>query len=119
VIGRGLVRAAHDGSDGGVLVAAAEMAIASGLGLRLESFDDPEAWFGESNGRYLLETDYGGIDAIRALCERRGLLFRELGRVDALPILQIAHEGPNRSTEFDCHVGVDELSKAWRGALDW
>jgi phosphoribosylformylglycinamidine synthase II len=119
VIAKGLARAAHDVSDGGVLVAAAEMAIAAGLGLTLKSLDDSEAWFTESNGRYLLETDFAAADAIRALCERRGIEFRELGRVDALPILQIAREGPNRSTLLDCHVGVDELTKAWRGTLDW
>ncbi len=53
----GLVTAAHDVSDGGLLVAIAEMAMASGLGAEL---DAPAAvaahafWFGEDQARYVV-----------------------------------------------------------------
>ena len=59
---RGLIRAgrvdaAHDLSDGGLAVALAEMAMASGIGANMSV--DPGAsahafWFGEDQGRYLL-----------------------------------------------------------------
>ncbi|MEO6199406.1 MAG: phosphoribosylformylglycinamidine synthase subunit PurL [Sphingomicrobium sp.] len=65
LIGEGLVTAVHDVSDGGILVAAAEMALAGGIGaaLSLDAFEDRvdrekmvHAWslFGESQGRYLV-----------------------------------------------------------------
>jgi phosphoribosylformylglycinamidine synthase len=54
----GAVRACHDVSDGGVLVAVAEMAMANGIGARLSAHprDVPghAFWFGEDQGRYVL-----------------------------------------------------------------
>ena len=54
----GHVRACHDVSDGGILVALAEMAMASGIGLRISTHprDIPghAYWFGEDQARYLL-----------------------------------------------------------------
>ncbi len=54
----GAVRACHDLSDGGLLVAVAEMAMASGTGAPLAAPPaglPPHAfWFGEDQGRYLL-----------------------------------------------------------------
>jgi phosphoribosylformylglycinamidine synthase len=55
----GLITAAHDVSDGGVLVALAEMAIASGIGAILEAPPGILAhsfWFGEDQGRYVITT---------------------------------------------------------------
>ena len=63
-IGRGLVRACHDLSEGGLAVAAAEMAIAGRLGLDLELarvprdegvVSDALALFAESTSRFLCE----------------------------------------------------------------
>jgi phosphoribosylformylglycinamidine synthase len=50
----GAVLACHDMADGGLLVAIAEMAMASGLGAVLEVSGDPGFWFGEDQGRYVL-----------------------------------------------------------------
>jgi len=56
LIGEGLVSAVHDVSDGGLLVALAEMAMASGIGAELDAA--PMAahafWFGEDQARYLV-----------------------------------------------------------------
>ncbi|MEO6945726.1 MAG: phosphoribosylformylglycinamidine synthase subunit PurL, partial [Nitrobacter sp.] len=60
---RGMIRAGtatsvHDVSDGGLLIALAEMAMADGIGARLD--DAPEAivphawWFGEDQARYIV-----------------------------------------------------------------
>jgi phosphoribosylformylglycinamidine synthase len=58
LIGEGLVTAAHDLSDGGLLVALAEMAMASGIGAVLDAAPDdtpPHAfWFGEDQARYVV-----------------------------------------------------------------
>jgi phosphoribosylformylglycinamidine synthase II len=58
LIADGLVTAAHDISDGGLLVAIAEMAMASGIGAALEAVPEDTAahafWFGEDQARYLV-----------------------------------------------------------------
>src|SRR6195952_4713535 len=63
------IRACHDVSDGGVLVAVAEMAMASGIGCRLITHprDVPghAFWFGEDQARYLIAVP-DGIALIRA-----------------------------------------------------
>ena len=53
----GLVSACHDVSDGGVLMAIAEMALAGDIGLTLTDALDNPLWFAEDQGRYLLSTD--------------------------------------------------------------
>jgi phosphoribosylformylglycinamidine synthase len=52
-----LITAAHDLSDGGLLVALADMAIASGIGAVVENQSgvaDHAFWFGEDQGRYVV-----------------------------------------------------------------
>src|SRR5580698_7216655 len=59
LIRRGSVSAVHDLSDGGLAIAAAEMALASGVGLELSptSLTHAHAFlFGEDQGRYLIAT---------------------------------------------------------------
>jgi phosphoribosylformylglycinamidine synthase len=53
----GIVSAAHDVSDGGLGIALAEMAIASGIGAQIPwvlEADPLKVWFGEDQGRYIL-----------------------------------------------------------------
>src|SRR6202041_459294 len=65
----GLVSAAHDISDGGLLVALAEMAMASGIGAVVEAAAKIPAhafWFGEDQGRYVLTCKNADLIAERA-----------------------------------------------------
>ncbi len=59
LIREGRVTAVHDCSDGGLLVAIAEMALAGGMGVELYAYEGklpPHAvWFGEDQGRYVVE----------------------------------------------------------------
>jgi phosphoribosylformylglycinamidine synthase len=68
-IANGLVRACHDVSDGGLLVAVAEMAMAGNTGARLSAhpreIPGHAFWFGEDQGRYVLAAPEAGI-VIRA-----------------------------------------------------
>ncbi len=50
----GLVAACHDVSDGGLLVAVAEMALAGDTGATLAAEGDHAFWFGEDQARYVL-----------------------------------------------------------------
>ncbi len=80
LIAQGLVRAAHDVSDGGWLVALAEMALAGQRGVTLAPFDElPANPFDELVAGYLLETPQPG-DVQRLLAER-GVGGRIVGQV--------------------------------------
>ena len=107
LIDSGNVAACHDVSDGGIAVAAAEMCIGSGMGLAVgpEIFAAETALV-EASGRYLVELR-GGDSNLAGLSEVANVT--ELGRVQAAPVL-----------EFDgVKLGVDQLTAAWRGTLDW
>ena len=69
LIANGFARAVHDISDGGVLVALAEMALASGFGVTvstLDVHDNVAAFaFGEDQGRYLVAATE--LEAMEAL----------------------------------------------------
>ncbi|MFT8850684.1 phosphoribosylformylglycinamidine synthase subunit PurL [Acetobacter orientalis] len=78
----GTVSACHDIADGGILVAVAEMVMASRVGCELESPTSgirPEAfWFGEDQARYLVCIKDGA--AFCADAQKNGVPARILGR---------------------------------------
>jgi phosphoribosylformylglycinamidine synthase len=56
LIADGRVTAVHDVSDGGLLVALADMALAGGIGCMIDPLTDAAAAFGEDQGRYIVTT---------------------------------------------------------------
>lgn len=60
-IEQGKATAVHDLSDGGLLVALAEMAMAGGIGASLDVALDAASAFGEDQGRYLVTTAAGVV----------------------------------------------------------
>ena len=65
----GLVSAAHDLSDGGLGVAAAEMALAAGIGVEVLADEEMDAagwFFGEDQGRYLVACPAAEVDRLLA-----------------------------------------------------
>ncbi|MGH7029250.1 MAG: phosphoribosylformylglycinamidine synthase subunit PurL [Stellaceae bacterium] len=82
-IGQGRAVACHDVSDGGLLVAIAEMAMAGGLGVSLEPppGDLPRhaSLFGEDQARYLIET--AEPDAVLEAARAAGVPARVIGVV--------------------------------------
>ncbi len=79
----GLVAAAHDLSDGGLALAAAEMALAGGVGVEIvsEAEMNPAAWFfGEDQGRYLVACAPENAAALGALAAAAGVPLRPVGR---------------------------------------
>jgi len=105
LIDRALVTAAHDISDGGALVAIAEMALVGGVGVEvtLPNVPNPAAiLFGEDQGRALVTTRDPGsvIDAATAanifaapIGTTGGTVLRGPGFNAALADLRVAHEG--------------------------
>ena len=103
LIGSGAVRACHDLSDGGLLAAAAEMALAGGVGAEVAAppGTEPVPWlFGEDQGRYLLAAaDSGGVLGAAAAA---GVPAAVVGRTGG-PALTVRGHG---------HISVDSLRAA-------
>ena len=79
----GLVAAAHDLSDGGLAVAAAEMALAGRVGIEVvsEAEIDPLGWFfGEDQGRYLVACPQAAAGAFLEAAAAAGVPARSVGR---------------------------------------
>jgi phosphoribosylformylglycinamidine synthase II len=83
LIHENIATAAHDVSDGGLLVAIAEMAMASGIGAALTSMptDIPAHafWFGEDQARYVATVHAGAVDAIIARAAIAEVPVRRIG----------------------------------------
>jgi phosphoribosylformylglycinamidine synthase len=102
----GTIRACHDVSDGGVLVALAEMAMASGIGARMMTHprDIPghAFWFGEDQARYLVAVpdhsafvrmaEAAGIPAVRLGTSGGQDLTLPDGGSISIAALRLAHE---------------------------
>ncbi len=90
----GLVTAAHDLSDGGLLVALAEMAMASRIGAVLEAPPGIPAhafWFGEDQARYVVTAQ--DAEAVAQRAKAAGVPFLRLGATGGRA-LAIAGERP-------------------------
>jgi phosphoribosylformylglycinamidine synthase len=119
LIADGHVAAAHDVSDGGWLVAAAEMCIASGHGLNIDpQLLDSADFFAESPGRYLIELN---ADAVRGqIASALAKMFSpfasvtQLGFVQHRPSLLIMS-----GKQIVEDLSIPDLTAAWRGTLDW
>ncbi len=74
----GLIRAAHDLSDGGLALAASDMALAGDVGITLEG-SGTGWWFGEDQARYLLATR--DAEALIAMARSKGLPAKVVGQV--------------------------------------
>jgi phosphoribosylformylglycinamidine synthase len=104
LIRAGLATAVHDLSDGGLAVALAEMAMASGIGAKIvlpDGLDLVPALFGEDQGRYLVTTKPQDCDAVGVRAEQAGVSTSWIGETggDSLLLGPIA-------------VAVDRLSAA-------
>lgn len=74
-----LIRACTDLSDGGLALAAFEMAEAAGVGVTLES-KDTGVLFGEDQARYLLAVNFDAAEALMAAAGQVGVPIQTVGR---------------------------------------
>jgi phosphoribosylformylglycinamidine synthase len=103
----GLATAVHDCSDGGLAVALAEMAMASGIGATTTQLNDcsPLAvFFGEDQGRYVVTARRDDLETLLERADAAGVFMPwigntggdhlRLGEVVALPVAKLreAHE---------------------------
>ena len=120
--GKGLVRACHDCSEGGIGVAVAEMAFAGGLGAKVhlksvplgEPIDrDDFILFSESNSRFLVEVAPKSKDEFEEIM--KGTSLAAIGQVTEAEVLEIY--GLDDGQILAKSLG--ELKEAWQRPLRW
>jgi phosphoribosylformylglycinamidine synthase subunit PurSL len=113
----GLVASCHDVSDGGLVTAVAEMAIAGAIGARVELASVPLAAavdhdaaiaFSETPGRFVCEVRPEHAAAFERTLE--GVPFAWIGSVTAEGALEIV-----RGSAAAERIPVERLARAWRG----
>ena len=112
----GLVASAHDCSEGGLGLAAAEMAFAGGLGLTLDlksvpgdAGRDDFILFSESASRLLLEVTPENAAAFEK--QMAGLPVKRIGRVEEGKTFRVLGLDGKPVVE----TTVDQLRQAWEG----
>lgn len=83
LITNGKVTACHDLSDGGLAVALAEMAMASGIGAAIETLPAGPAHaalFGEDQARYIVTVPAAQAEALLAEAKAAGVPAQAIGR---------------------------------------
>jgi len=120
--GKGLVRACHDCSDGGIAVAVAEMAFAGGLGATINLKDVPLGepvkrddfiLFSESNSRFLVEVMPENKNEFEKIMA--GVSLSKVGVVTDGEALEIYGLKGNKIVS----KSLGELKEAWQKPLRW
>jgi phosphoribosylformylglycinamidine synthase len=122
-IADGLVAACHDLSEGGLAVAAAEMAFAGGFGAELrlddvaageESLSVAAGLFSESNTRFLCEVAPAHAEGFEA--RLAGIATVRIGATTVERRLRIVAAGAPRPL---VDASLDDLKEAWQRPLRW
>jgi phosphoribosylformylglycinamidine synthase II len=109
----GLLRSAHDCSDGGMLVALAECCLLSGIGVRCPSLQPEQpvrldaAFFGESPGRFIVSVPSRAMPELQTLARRHHVEVAMLGLTG----------GESMEFEGQFKLSLAEMRQAWEGAL--
>ena len=116
----GLVRSAHDCSEGGLAVTLAEMAFAGGLGIEADiallavdgDVSVPARLFGESASRLALEIEPENEERVEQILREGGAPFAKIGVVADTPKLVIKN-----GADILVDAENSALKSAWRDAL--
>ncbi|MCT4683439.1 MAG: phosphoribosylformylglycinamidine synthase subunit PurL, partial [Roseicyclus sp.] len=99
------IGACTDLSDGGLALAAFEMAVAGGVGLSVDA-SDTATLFGEDQGRYLISTSFDKAEALMVAAGQAGVPLVTIGKVGGEMLRLGSSEAP-----------LAELTATWRGAF--
>jgi phosphoribosylformylglycinamidine synthase subunit PurL len=112
----GVVRSAHDCSDGGLAVTLAEGCISDpnkqvGVDVTLPEAIRPDALlFGESQSRIVLSVREADVSRVQAIADHHGVKVTPVGRTGGSRFIC-------RSRTFHIDLPVGDLDRAWRGSL--
>jgi len=126
---KGLIRAMHDCSEGGIGVAAAEMAFSGGLGmeiflagvpyqakslkLKAQSWRNDLILFSESNSRFIVEIEKKHQKEFERILQ--GLPFALIGCVSAKKEFRVY----GLDGKVCVNTNIEKLKEAWRRPLQW
>lgn len=113
------IRACHDISQGGLAVAAAEMAFSAGHGAEFDLSKvpimdigrDDHVLFSETNGRFIIEVDKDRLEDFKGIMA--GVTCAEIGQVKDDSVLKI--RGINHDVIID--IDVRDLELSWKGGF--
>ena len=114
LIRQGLIRSAHDCSEGGLGVALAECCFDQELGATITLRDDirrDALLFGESQGRYLISIKAEDRERVLKQLAESQLAFQELGKIGGDRL--VIHHGE----EILLDEAIMDLKKEWQEAL--
>ncbi|WP_146589047.1 phosphoribosylformylglycinamidine synthase subunit PurL [Puniceibacterium confluentis] len=102
---RDLIQSCTDLSDGGLALAAFEMADASGVGLTLD-MDDTPTLFGEDQARYLIACDFDCAEELMSRATAAGV-----------PIISVGKFGGETVRMGNAEMPLEDLSALYRGSF--
>jgi phosphoribosylformylglycinamidine synthase len=102
---REMIKCCSDLADGGLALAAFEMAEASGVGIQLDS-DDTATLFGEDQARYLVACNFDQAEALMIAAGQAGVPISTVGRFSGDSVKMGGSEAP-----------LSDLADLYRGAF--
>jgi len=113
LIAKGEITIVHDLSDGGLAVAAAEMAMASNMGIALSNptdVPDHAFYFGEDQGRYLIAVSAERLDVLDEACVAAKVPYEVVGTSGGCELALFGARG-----ELIASADVEDLMKVHEG----
>jgi len=115
-----LVRSCHDLSEGGLAIAATEMAFAGGLGVRIDlaavptdgQISEAATLFAEYAGRFLVEVAQADCERFEQICD--GCPVGRIGSVTDTGRVVITSAG-----RVLVDLEIAQAKAAWKGTFDW
>ena len=105
LMGEGFIKSAHDVSIGGSLVAISKMCILGSKGINIikpkSLINYFEYFFGEDQGRYLIEVENKDLEKVKSILEKNSVYFEEFGKIQEKSI----------TIKDKLNVTIDELTK--------
>ncbi|MCH7652297.1 MAG: phosphoribosylformylglycinamidine synthase subunit PurL [Chloroflexi bacterium] len=111
LIRKGIIRSAHDCSDGGLAVAIAESCIAGNIGFQGDSEIDGRwdaALFGEAQSRIVVSLDADKLPMFEAICSEEGVDWCNIGLTGGDVIKWNEH----------LNIKLSAVEDAWRGGIE-
>ncbi|MEG6520947.1 phosphoribosylformylglycinamidine synthase subunit PurL [Desulfotomaculum sp. 1211_IL3151] len=118
----GLIKSAHDCSEGGLAVALAECCITGGLGADItmvRRFRGDALLFGESQSRIVISTPPDkGVELVKKLVDV-GVPYTQLGQVAGSDLnINVVNPGCSGCGGNLVNLPVAKLEETWRGAIE-
>ncbi|MCP8309478.1 MAG: phosphoribosylformylglycinamidine synthase subunit PurL, partial [archaeon] len=117
-IRKGLVKAVHDVSKGGIAVALAEMCITGSIGASIDGSNIPahdlridELLFSETHSRFIIETDDVNMNEFLGIMRKAGIAYNVIGKVGG-EALKISYKGKELIS-----IPLSDLKDSWLSSI--